>query len=141
MILAGCLHTTGSPTAPATALQKIITWGTAIETGLAEAATTVTGLVTSGAMSGDEGTKIAAILSKVKAADDHLVDVAMKLQQLDATGKASVTSIVTPVIQEIQAEITSGDVVAIKNSAAKATVIVALSGIVATLQLIQGAAT
>jgi hypothetical protein len=56
---------------------------------------------------------------------------------LAATGNASIAAVITPIIQEIQGSIASGDVFNIKNVTAKVTITTALTSLVVTLQIIQ----
>ena len=127
MVLAGCSND----------LQTIANAEAAIPQAVTIIANTSTSLVNQGSMSPAEGAKVAAILTDTINANVHAVAATKAITALNATTKPSIAAIVTPIIAEIQASITSGDVYNIKNANAKLSITTALAALVTTLQIIQ----
>ena len=118
-------------------LQAIADAENAIPQAVVVVANTSTTLVQQGSMSPTEGAAVARILTDVVNANAHAVQATRAINSLTPATKAQISSIVTPIIQEIQAEVTSGDVFQIKNQNAKIAITTALTALATTLQIIQ----
>ena len=128
MALAGCSND----------LQTIANAEASIPQAVTIIANTSTQLVTQGAMSADEGARVAAILTDIVNANQHAVAATKAIASLNSTTKPTIAAIVNPIITEIQAAVTSGDVYNIKNANAKLAITTALVALETTLQIIQG---
>jgi hypothetical protein len=136
MVLSGCAK--GSATAPAlTPLQIVANAENDIPQVVAQVANTSTALVNQGSLSAAEGATISKILTDIINANTRAVAATQAVTTLTTQGNPTIAAIITPIIQEVQASIQSGDVYNIKNAAAKTAIVSALSGLVITLQLIQ----
>jgi hypothetical protein len=127
MALAGCDN----------ALKDIANAENAIPQAVVVIANTSTTLVNGGEMSPAEGAKVAQILTDITNANVRAVAATKAISTLNSTNKASIAQIVNPIIQEIQASVTSGDVYNIKNANAKLAITTALTALTTTLQIIQ----
>jgi hypothetical protein len=119
------------------ALQDIAKAEAAIPQAVTIVANTSTQLVNTGAMTPEEGGKVATILTDVINANVRAVAATKAIASLDPTSKATISQIVNPIIAEIQGAVTTGDVAQIKNPTAKIAITTALSALSTTLAIIQ----
>lgn len=131
MVMAGCTDKN---------LQAIADAENAIPQAVVVVANTSTTLVQQGSLSPSEGAAVAKILTDIVNANAHAVQATKAINSLTPTTKAQISGIVNPIIQEIQTEISSGDVFQIKNQNAKLAITTALTALTTTLQIIQSRA-
>jgi|ERR1035441_819075 hypothetical protein len=135
--LSGCAKV-GTVGAPAlTPLQIVANAENDIPQVVTQIANTTTALVNQGSLSGTEGAAVSKVLTDIINANARAIAATRAISTLAASGNTSIAAIITPIIQEAQASITSGDVFNIKNAAAKVAITTALSSLVVTLQIIQ----
>lgn len=140
LLLSSCATKSGSttPAQSLTQIQKVIAAETAIAQGVGIAANTSSQLVSAGTITADEATKIQTILTDVENANRRAINATNAIAILDVAGKASILSVVQPILTEVQNSIQTGDVAQIKNQSAKLAIVAALSTLVTSLQVIQG---